>query len=150
MYGIRPARLEDLEQLIELLRLLFSIEEDFSVDTGKQRQGLLLMLKDDRCRVLVAAAGDRVLGMCTGQLVISTAEGGPSVLVEDMAVCADHQGKGVGRALLAALTAWAKEQGATRMQLLADKNNQPALGYYRHLAWQETALHCWRIYIETT
>jgi ribosomal protein S18 acetylase RimI-like enzyme len=32
-----------------------------------------------------------------------------------------------------------QKRGATRMQLLADADNQPALGYYRHLEWQETA-----------
>lgn len=147
MYCIRPARQEDLEQLIELLRLLFSIEEDFCADTSKQRQGLTLMLGNGNGRVLVAESEGRILGMCTGQLVISTAEGGPSVLVEDMAVFPEYRGKGIGRALLAALTEWAKGRGATRMQLLADKNNQPALGYYRHLQWQETALVCWRKYI---
>ncbi|MDD2464931.1 MAG: GNAT family N-acetyltransferase [Desulfobulbus sp.] len=147
MFVIRPAKQDDLEQLVELLRLLFSIEEDFAADTARQRQGLSLMLQNCQGRVLVAETGGRVLGMCTGQLVISTAEGGPSILVEDMAVFPDHRGKGIGRALLAALTSWAKEKGATRMQLLADKNNQPALGYYRHLKWQETALVCWRKYI---
>lgn len=147
MYCIRPARQEDLEQLIELLRLLFSIEEDFCADTSKQRQGLTLMLGNGNGRVLVAESEGRILGMCTGQLVISTAEGGPSVLVEDMAVFPEYRGKGIGRALLAALTEWAKGRDATRMQLLADKNNEPALGYYRHLQWQETALVCWRKYI---
>ncbi|MGE4559579.1 MAG: N-acetyltransferase family protein [Desulfobulbus sp.] len=147
MYCIRPARQEDLEQLVELLRLLFSIEEDFCADTSKQRRGLSLMLGNEHGRVLVAESEGRVQGMCTGQLVISTAEGGPSVLVEDMSVFPGYRGKGIGRALLAALIEWAKERGATRMQLLADKNNQPALEYYRHLLWQETALVCWRKYI---
>ncbi|WP_448871395.1 N-acetyltransferase family protein [Desulfobulbus propionicus] len=144
---IRPARQEDVEQLIELLRLLFSIEKDFVADTARQRQGLTMMLDNEQSLVLVAEAEGRVLGMCTGQLVVSTAEGGPSVLVEDMAVFPEHRGKGVGRALLAGLGEWAKKRGATRMQLLADADNQPALGYYRHLEWQETALVCWRKYI---
>lgn len=144
---IRLAVQEDVEQLVGLLCLLFSIEEDFSADTGKQRRGLELMLANERCHVLVAEENGQVVGMCTGQVVISTAEGGPSILVEDMAVSPDHQGQGIGRALLATLSEWAKEQGATRMQLLADRNNQPALGYYRHLEWQETALGCWRQFI---
>lgn len=147
MVAIRPARQQDLEQLVELLRLLFTVEEDFSIDSGKQFQGLALMLNNDRGRVLVAEVGGRVVGMVTGQLVVSTAEGGPSVLVEDMVVATDQRGRGVGRALLTALADWARQQGVTRMQLLADANNQPALGYYRHLGWQDTALICRRQYI---
>jgi ribosomal protein S18 acetylase RimI-like enzyme len=145
--AIRPARQQDLEQLVELLRLLFSVEEDFGIDSGKQYQGLALMLNNDRGQVLAAEVDGRVVGMVTGQLVVSTAEGGPSVLVEDMVVASGQRGRGVGRALLTALTHWARQQGATRMQLLADVNNQPALGYYRHLGWQDTALVCRRQYI---
>lgn len=144
---IRSAAQEDVEQLVELLRLLFSIEEDFSADTTRQRRGLEMMLATERGHVLVAEENGQVVGMCTGQVVISTAEGGPAILVEDMVVAPSHRGQGLGRQLLSRLTDWARGQGATRMQLLADCNNQPALDYYRHLGWQETALHCWRLYI---
>jgi len=141
---IRTARQEDLEQLVGLLRLLFTIEDDFSFDATKQRQGLSLMLNNDRGCILVAEKAGRVIGMCTGQVVISTAEGGPAVLVEDMVIDPDQRGQGLGRALMAALAAWARGQGATRMQLLADKNNPPALAFYDRIGWQTTALICLR------
>lgn len=144
---IRPARQQDVEQLVGLLHSLFTIEEDFCADTGKQHRGLELMLRDERSHILVAEADGQVVGMCTGQVVISTAEGGPAILVEDMVVAENFRGQGLGRALLDGLIAWGQEQGATRMQLLADCTNQPALDYYRHLGWQQTALHCWRLYI---
>ena len=144
---IRSARQQDVEQLVGLLHTLFTIEEDFSADTGKQRRGLELLLADTRSQVLVAEADDQVVGLCTGQVVISTAEGGPAILVEDMVVAEGYRGQGIGRLLLSGLIDWARDLGATRMQLLADRNNQPALDYYRHLGWQQTALHCWRLYI---
>lgn len=144
---IRPARQQDVEQLVGLLHLLFSIEEDFSADTAKQRRGLEMMLAGAHSQVLVAEEKGETVGLCTGQVVISTAEGGPAILVEDMVVAEDYRGQGIGRLLLAGLIDWARRQGATRMQLLADRNNQPALDYYRHLGWQQTALHCWRLYI---
>ena len=144
---IRSAQQQDVEQLVGLLHSLFTIEEDFSADTGKQRSGLELMLADARSQVLVAEADSQVVGLCTGQVVISTAEGGPAILVEDMVVAEGYRGQGIGRLLLGGLIDWARGQGATRMQLLADRNNQPALDYYRHLGWQQTALHCWRLYI---
>ena len=144
---IRSARQQDVEQLVGLLHSLFTIEEDFNADTGKQRRGLELLLADTRSQVLVAEADDQVVGLCTGQVVISTAEGGPAILVEDMVVAEGYRGQGIGRSLLSGLIDWARDLGATRMQLLADRNNQPALDYYRHLGWQQTALHCWRLYI---
>lgn len=144
MATVRAARLDDLEPMVDLLRLLFTIEEDFNVDATRQRQGLALLFREARACVLVAEAEGRVVGMCTGQLVISTAEGGPSLLVEDVVIATDHRGKGLGRELMAAMARWAGAQGATRMQLLADRNNLPALHFYERLGWRTTALICLR------
>ena len=124
MAVIRQARQDDVEQLVGLLRLLFAIEEDFSADTSKQRQGLELMLGNNSSRILVAEADDQVVGMCTGQVVISTAEGGPAILVEDMVVAPSHRGQGLGRELLSGLTDWARTQGATRMRSQVEGNAQ--------------------------
>ena len=147
MANVRPAQVEEVDHLVHLLGLLFTIEEDFSVDVEKQRNGLRLLVEGDRACVLVAEQDGQVIGMCTGQIVISTAEGGPSVLVEDVVVEPEYRGQGVGRALMAALTEWAKNQGSTRMQLLADKNNPPGLVFYNRLGWTSTALVCLRRFI---
>ena len=37
---IRPARQDDIAAMAELLSMLFAVEEDFAVDTDKQRAGL--------------------------------------------------------------------------------------------------------------
>ena len=144
MASLRKARLDDVEQLVMLLRLLFTLEQDFSFDAGKQRQGLVMLLHSDRGCILVAETAGKVIGMCTGQLVISTAEGGPAVWVEDMVVDPAHRGRGIGRSLLQAMMAWAGEQGATRLQLLADKHNPQALAFYEQISWQSSALICLR------
>lgn len=144
MLTLRKARTQDLEQLTALLKLLFTIEADFSFNAAKQRQGLALMLDNDRGCILVAEEAGRIIGMCTGQVVISTAEGGPAVLVEDVVVESGHRGRGVGRDLMAAMAGWGLEQGATRLQLMADKNNFPALSFYQNLGWRMTALICLR------
>ena len=137
--------MEDLERLVGLLDLLFTIEADFRPDPARQQQGLALLLDDERARVLVAERADGVVGMCTGQLVVSTAEGGPALLVEDVVVDANHRGRGVGRALLAALADRARGRGVRRLQLLADGTNGPALAFYDRLGWRATALVCRRL-----
>ena len=142
---IRFASQVDLPVLVHLLGELFSIEADFRPDPERQRVGLALMLADRRTRaVLVAEEAGAVIGMVTGQLVVSTAEGAPSVLVEDMIVAAPVRGRGVGRSLLAAIEGWGSERGATRLQLLADRENAPALAFYAREGWSPTRLVCLR------
>lgn len=143
--AVRPANVADLDALVALLGVLFSIEADFRPDPARQRRGLARMLADPRARVvLVAEAAGRAVGMATAQLVVSTAEGGPSALVEDVVVEDAWRGRGVGRRLMGALEAWAAVRGATRLQLLADRGNAPALGFYARLGWRPTRLVCLR------
>lgn len=147
---IRSATREDLGSLTELLSMLFSLEEDFVIDAARQRRGLEMMLNNGRGRILAAETADgTVIGMCSGQLTVSTAEGGPAVLVEDVVVHQDWQGQGIGARLMDAIGEWAKENQATRLQLLADRNNIPALDFYKHLGWQQTQLICLRNRIES-
>jgi GNAT superfamily N-acetyltransferase len=142
--AIRPALLGDLDGLVDLLRMLFGIEADFAFDAALQRRGLAMLLAHEGAVILVAEAAGRVVGMCSGQMTISTAEGGFSLLVEDVVVAEPWQGKGVGRALLAALEQWAADRKIGRLQLLADRNNAAALEFYRRLGWQGTELICQR------
>ncbi len=141
---IRQARAADVDSLVGLLRILFALEEDFTFDAPRARRGLALLLAAGRAAVLVAEQGNRIVGMCTGQVVISTAEGGPAVLVEDVVVLPERRGRGVGRSLLAALAGWSREQGAERMQLLADHTNRNALAFYQRTGWRTTQLICLR------
>lgn len=145
MLTLRAARPTDLDALIQLLATLFSLEADFRPDAQRQRRGLARMLEDPARRlVLVAERDGQVIGMVTVQLVVSTAEGGEAGLVEDLVVAAPHRGAGVGRRLLAFAEEWARARGATRLQLLADRENALALGFYARLGWAPTRLVCVR------
>ena len=144
MVTVRPATMADLDALTALLQVLFAIEADFACDAARQRRGLAMMLASPAACVLVAEANGQVIGMATGQTTISTAEGGFALLVEDVVVEAGWRGKGIGRRLLTALAGWAGAKGIGRLQLLADRNNQPALDFYRRIGWQHTELICLR------
>lgn len=143
-FSLRKAVPKDVPALTNLLKVLFSIEADFSFDEVKQRQGLELMLKDpgQRC-IMVAECEGQIIGMCTAQLLITTAEGGKAALIEDMVVHQDYRKQGVGQSLLAQIEAWAYQHDAKRLELLADVQNTPALEYYKRLHWKQTQLICW-------
>lgn len=139
---IRKAEPADMDVLLHLLHTLFSIEEDFTVDPARQRLGITMMLGNTHGILLVAEYKNVVIGMCSGQLMISTAEGGFSLLVEDVIVDTLWRHRGVGTALLSALQDWAVKKQALRLQLLADRTNTDALIFYRKLQWRQTQLIC--------
>jgi GNAT superfamily N-acetyltransferase len=138
---IAPACATDIPELIDLLAVLFSIEQDFSPDPDRQRRGLAALLASPTGHIAIARdRSSRAVGMATAQLVISTAEGAPSAWIEDVVVREDWRGQGLGRALLDAVLDWARKQGAVRAQLLADLDNTPALAFYDRIGWQPTRL----------
>lgn len=144
MINIRTAKAVDVPQLVALLKALFEIEADFDFDRDKQARGLHLLLNNDRACILVAESSNdkKLQGMCSMQILISTAEGGEVGLLEDLVVTADFRNQGTGAKLLAEAVAWAKRRGLKRLQLLADKNNSPALEFYKRQDWQSTQLVC--------
>ncbi|MBS1208200.1 MAG: GCN5-related N-acetyltransferase [Proteobacteria bacterium] len=146
----RPAQLADVPAIAALLAGLFAIEQDFTPDTARQTAALKLMLPREDILLWVAeaqgAAGDdpQVVGFCSVQTVISTAEGGPAGLVEDVVVAEGWRGAGVGRRLLEGAEAWARRRGCSRLQLLADEDNGAALDFYRKLGWTRGNMRNWR------
>lgn len=142
-YIIREALPRDIEALIGLLKILFAIETDFKFDEENQRRGLQLMLEapDQRC-IVVAETGNRIIGMCSSQLLVSTAEGGIAALIEDIVVTEEYRGQGIGKHLLLFMEHWAAKRGVKRLELLADRENTPALQFYKKLHWRQTQLVC--------
>lgn len=137
-FWIRPAGQNDLAAMTRLLQELFAIETEFNIDPEKQRCGLQMLLDSPMAGLWVAERRGRVVGMVTVQLVVSTAEGGLSGLLEDLVVSSAYRRRGLGKALLSAAVQWARLQGARRMQLLADGRNVPAVIFYRKQDWLQT------------
>jgi len=139
--AVRQATSEDVGAMLELLAQLFGIEQDFPIDHQRQAAALRLLLADpERCCVLVAESGPTVVGMVTGQLVVSTAAGGLSLLVEDLAVDERRRRQGIGHRLIEALEAWGRQQGALRLQLVADETNAVALHFYENQKWRRSRM----------
>ena len=145
-----PATAADVPQLVALLDELFRIEQDFHPDPAKQRRGLeMLMAAPERGVMMVARMAGDIVGMVSAQLGVSTAEGAYSAWVEDMVIAPQWRAHGIGKHLLQAALDWARSRGATRVQLLVDLDNAPALGYYEHLGWQATRLGARRLLLRS-
>lgn len=138
---ITVATAADLEAMADLLAELFTLESDFSPERDKQLRGLRLILENPQFgRLFVLRAGDQVAGMANALLTISTAEGCPVLLLEDVIVKAEWRGRQLGRQLVAQVFDWARAAGITRVTLLADQGNAPALAFYQHLGFTPSAM----------
>ena len=144
---VRRATTEDVDELAELLAVLFEIETEFMIDRLKQRRGLMMLLTSETSVIHCAEIKGRIVGMCSAQCLVSTAKGGLSAIVEDLVVHEHYRGHGVGTRLLACMETWAKKCGVTRLQLLADQRNTKALAFYTKLRWGETRMICRRKYV---
>lgn len=145
---IRHATRSDIPALLPLLETLFSIETDFSFDAEKSRRGLELMFDSPQTRaIVVAEENGHVVGMCSAQIVISTAQGTPAAWIEDVILQPQMRGRGLMPQMLNELEAWAQLQGVSRLQVLCDTSNAPAMAFYPKYGFGSTQLTCFFKYV---
>ena len=138
---IREAEWDDRIHLVRLLCQLTIRESDFHPDESRLERGIQLMLESPETRTIyVAVNGNRIVGMCAGQLLLSTVEGGCVLLIEDFIVQKSFRKKGIGNRLIEAIEAWGQNRGAKRFQLLTEKKNETALKFYENRGWSQTQL----------
>jgi GNAT superfamily N-acetyltransferase len=138
---LRKGTRADINGVSALLADLFSIETDFAVDPQKQKAGLALFFNSCEEKAIFVAEDKGVLvGMVTCQLVVSTAAGGHSILLEDLYVKDRFRYRGIGTSLIRMVQNWGEGKGALRIQLLADKRNKTAHIFYRILGFQASRM----------
>ncbi len=127
---IRRAVQSDIPAMGQLLRELFSIEDDFTVDFEKQSRGLKLLLDTSSAIVLVVESDDQVIAMASVQTLISTAMGESVGLIEDVIVTEEYRGKGIGKKLLERVIEESVNAGMKRLALGVDNRNHHAIAFY--------------------
>lgn len=127
---IRRAVQSDIPAMGELLRELFSIEDDFTVDLEKQSRGLKLLLDTSNAIVLVVESDDQVIAMASVQTLVSTAMGESVGIIEDVVVTEAYRGKGIGKRLLERVIEESECSGLKRLALGADHRNLAAIAFY--------------------
>jgi len=80
--------------------------------------------------MFVADVDGAVVGICSVYLDIDSVRFGRRAWVEDLAVHAEHRSAGHGKALLDAAKAWARERGATHLELDSSDARAAAHRFY--------------------
>jgi GNAT superfamily N-acetyltransferase len=133
-FEIRPAHVEDVPVILELIRDLATYERAPDQVTATEEQ-LVDVLFGERpsAEVLLAFEGKSPVGFAVFFYNFSTWLGRPGLYLEDLFVKPEKRGKGYGRALLVDLAKIARDRGCGRMEWAVLDWNEPAIKFYRAL-----------------
>ena len=133
-FEIRPARVEDVPVILELIRDLATYERAADEVTATEEQ-LVDVLFGERpvAEVLLAFEGKSPVGFAVFFYNFSTWLGRPGLYLEDLFVKPEKRGKGYGRALLVDLAKIARDRDCGRMEWAVLDWNEPAIKFYRDL-----------------
>lgn len=131
---IRPIERGDLAAVVELIREL-AVHHDllpyFEVDVQKlatAMYGANAMLEG-----LIALDGDTAAGYALFFPHFSSFRGQTGLYLEDLYVTERYRGTGIGERLMAETALVACKRGYSRLDLLVDKENTAAIGFYERL-----------------
>ena len=133
-FEIRPARVEDVPVILELIRDLATYERAPDEVTATEER-LIDVLFGERpaAEVLLAFEGQSPVGFAVYFYNFSTWLGRPGLYLEDLFVKPENRGKGYGRALLIELAKIARDRGCGRMEWAVLDWNESAIEFYRAL-----------------
>jgi GNAT superfamily N-acetyltransferase len=144
-FEIRPARVEDVPVILELIRDLATYERAPNEVTATEEQ-LVDVLFGERpaAEVLLAFEAQSPVGFAVYFYNFSTWLGRPGLYLEDLFVKPEKRGKGYGRALLVELAKIARDRDCGRMEWAVLDWNEPAINFYRTLGAKP--MHEWTVF----
>ncbi len=119
MAKIREASPAEVERVLGMYEWLFAPPGSVPPrwDADHARAAIAQAIEEPESAVLVAERRGDLLGLCTAYLDLNSVRFGPRCWVEDLAVSPQHRSQGVGKALLDAARDWARDRGATHLEL---------------------------------
>lgn len=107
-------------------------------DHAIDRDAAQRYLADPRLHLVVAIDDGLVVGMASGVHYFHPDKPAPELFINEVGVASSHSGRGIGRALVQALCAAAREAGCGAAWVLTDRSNDAALRMYRAAGGVET------------
>lgn len=126
---IRRAEVQDASELVVLCK---AMEYEASEQEVQERLGSILSRPDHR--FFVAIADGKVVGFCHCYVRLLV-EVPLAIEIGGLAVSEAHQGAGIGRQLVSAVEAWAKEVGFESVVLSSNIKRTAAHEFYKHIGY---------------
>jgi GNAT superfamily N-acetyltransferase len=117
--AIREAGIGEEAELLPAYEWLFASpgSRPPSWDAERALAALAEAIASPGAAVLVAEDDDGLAGICTAYIDLNSVRYGPRCWVEDLAVRPEARSRGTGGALLDAASDWARELGASHLEL---------------------------------
>jgi GNAT superfamily N-acetyltransferase len=144
-FQIRPAQVEDVPIILQLIRDLATYERAPDEVSATEEQLVDVLFGDKpAAEVLLAFEGQSPVGFAVFFYNFSTWLGRPGLYLEDLFVKPEKRGKGYGRALLIELAKIAKRRDCGRMEWAVLDWNEPAIKFYQTLGAKP--MHEWTVF----
>jgi GNAT superfamily N-acetyltransferase len=132
MAKVREAVPGEVERVLGMYEWLFAPPGSVPPgwDPDHARKAIAEAIDDQAAAVFVAEHRAELLGLCTAYLDMNSVRFGPRCWVEDLAVSPTHRSEGIGGELLDAAEAWARERGATHLELDTGLAREDAQRFY--------------------
>ena len=148
-FEVRAASRDDVDAIVPLYEWLFAPPGSKPPSWDERRAAVALRdaIESRDAVVLVAVADNgELIGICTGYQDLHSVRFGYRAWVEDLAVHPEHRSRGVGKALLDAARDWARERGATHLELdSADARKDAHRFYEREGAQYRSITFGWQL-----
>ena len=131
--NVRDAQSGDEERILAMYEWLFEPPgyTPPAWDTDRARRALTEAILSGESVVLLAEEeGAAPLGFCTAYLELNSVRYGRRCWIEDLAVDPERRSEGIGKALLDAAKQWARERGATHLELDTGVARKDARRFY--------------------
>ena len=132
--GVRVRAAEPGEEtdLLRLYEWLFAPPGSRPTQWDERRAEVAMRqaIESHDAAVLVAEQADALVGFCTAYQDMHSVRFGYRTWVEDLAVDPARRCEGIGKALLDAAKAWAKERGASHLELDSGDDRADAHRFY--------------------
>jgi GNAT superfamily N-acetyltransferase len=141
---IRPAKVEDVATIFQLIQALAEYEKLSDQVTGSVEQLHDHLFGNRPCiEALLADHEGTAIGFALFFTNYSTFLTKPGLYLEDLFVRPEYRGKGVGKSILSYLARLALERDYGRLEWSVLDWNEPAIGFYQRIG--ATVLPDWRI-----
>jgi len=139
--SIVEAKESDLPAIEGLLaELVNAMQESESFDISKAIENCRILLNDANYNLLVAKAGDSVVGFVDFTTRKTALHPAPCGLIDELIVTEDYRGQGIGRQLISAAVDECRQLGCCEIEVSTQKTNAKAREFYKSLGFEDVGI----------